>query len=188
MNACRTSSARAVNARSQPRTVDGGRPSNPAIGRCPAPAALASSAGPITPASSAQETLPATPRSWRCRAQPHLASTPPPAGHARPPDASCRSTSSRSALTVNTGASARHPCGPPVSGAESKDGRAVAYTDVITVLSQTKKDNPRAALKHIRTGSDVSRPLHPQCKRRETPLTVPAGVGVEPAGRRRCRR
>ena len=43
---------------------------------------------------------------------------------------------------MSTGASARHPCGPPVSGAKSKDGRAAAYTDVITVPSHTKKDNP----------------------------------------------
>jgi hypothetical protein len=61
---------------------------------------------------------------------------------------------------VNTGASARHLCGPPVSGAKSKDGRAAAYPDVITVPSHTKKDNPRVALKLIRTGSDVSQPLH----------------------------
>ena len=51
---CRTSSARAANRRSHPRTVDAGRPSLTAIVRCPAPAAAASSAAPITAPSSAR--------------------------------------------------------------------------------------------------------------------------------------
>src|SRR3954447_4696879 len=40
VNAERTTSALRVNARSQPRTVDAGRASRVAIGRCPAPAAF----------------------------------------------------------------------------------------------------------------------------------------------------
>jgi hypothetical protein len=66
------------------------------------------------------------------------------------------------------GATVRHFSGPPVSGAKSKDGRAVAYPDVITVPSHTKRTTQRAALKHIHTGSDVSRPLHAHRERRET--------------------
>ena len=50
----RTSSARAANRRSHPRTVDAGRPSTAAIVRCPAPAAAASSAAPITAPASAR--------------------------------------------------------------------------------------------------------------------------------------
>lgn len=41
--------ATATNRRSQPRTVDGGRPNRSAIGRCPTPDAAATSARPITP-------------------------------------------------------------------------------------------------------------------------------------------
>ena len=52
----RTSSARAANRRSHPRTVDAGRPSTAAIVRCPAPAAAASSAAPITAPASARFT------------------------------------------------------------------------------------------------------------------------------------
>ena len=46
-------------------------------------------------------------------------------------------------------ASARQPSGPPVSGCQTKrrNGRAAPITDVITVPSHTKKDNPKAALK-----------------------------------------
>ena len=50
----RTCSARAANRRSHPRTVEAGRPSTAAIVRCPAPAAAASSAGPITAPASAR--------------------------------------------------------------------------------------------------------------------------------------
>jgi hypothetical protein len=39
------------------------------------------------------------------------------------------------------------PSGPPVSGAKRRSGRAAPITDVITVPSHTKKDNPKAALK-----------------------------------------
>ena len=44
----RIASASRANRRSQPRTVSFGTPSRSAIGRCPAPAALAASAAPIT--------------------------------------------------------------------------------------------------------------------------------------------
>jgi len=54
VNTDRTCSARAVNARSQTRTVEAGRPSRSAITRCPDPAAFASSASPITSAASAR--------------------------------------------------------------------------------------------------------------------------------------
>lgn len=50
--AARIASAWALARRSQPRTVAGGRPSAPAILRCPSPAALATSAATITSAAS----------------------------------------------------------------------------------------------------------------------------------------
>jgi hypothetical protein len=61
------SSARAANRRSQPRTVVAGTSSSTAIGRCPDPAALASSALPITLARSRRRS-----------------STPPAAAHGSP--------------------------------------------------------------------------------------------------------
>ena len=54
MNNERTGSPLRANTRSQPRTVDTGRPSRAAIGRCPAPAALARNATPITSTPSAR--------------------------------------------------------------------------------------------------------------------------------------
>src|SRR5208283_5657229 len=54
VNTCRTCSARAENARSQPRTVEAGRPSRPTTARCPDPAAFASKASPITSPASAR--------------------------------------------------------------------------------------------------------------------------------------
>lgn len=54
MNNTRTSSARALNRRNQPRTVEAGRPNATAIGRWPEPVALASNADPITAAESAR--------------------------------------------------------------------------------------------------------------------------------------
>jgi para-nitrobenzyl esterase len=53
VNNTRTSSARAPNRRSQPRTVAAGRPNPAAIGRWPSPAALANNAEPITDTASA---------------------------------------------------------------------------------------------------------------------------------------
>ena len=50
----RAGSAFRLNARSQPRTVDAGRSSRAAIGRCPAPAAFCRNAAPITSALSAR--------------------------------------------------------------------------------------------------------------------------------------
>ena len=50
MNQCRTTSARPVITRSHPRTVDPGIPSRCPIRRCPAPAALATTAAQISPA------------------------------------------------------------------------------------------------------------------------------------------
>ena len=40
-------------------------------------------------------------------------------------------------------ASKRQPSGPPASAAKRKSGRAAPITDVITVPSHTKKDNPK---------------------------------------------
>ena len=54
VNTARTASARPANRRNQPRTVAAGRPSPTAIRRCPAPAAFATSADPITTATSAR--------------------------------------------------------------------------------------------------------------------------------------
>ena len=127
----RTSSARPANRRSHPRTVGAGRPSRPAIRRCPSPAAAATSAAPITSAASARRSRhhagsstcvaphprhrdlrgtsttsvssgPSAARTRRCRAFPHPPSTPPHDGHASSPAASCRSTSSPSPFTVST--------------------------------------------------------------------------------------
>jgi hypothetical protein len=53
VNTDRTCFARAVNDRSQPRTVEAGRSSRAAITRCPSPAAFASNASPITSPASA---------------------------------------------------------------------------------------------------------------------------------------
>jgi hypothetical protein len=88
------------------------------------------------------------------------ASTPPHAGQASPPATSRRSTSPGSAFTVSTGASKHHQCGPPVSSWQTKGGRADPRTDVITVPSHTKKDNPKGC------------PLpHPHRQRRIPPPT-----------------
>jgi hypothetical protein len=106
-------------ARSHPRTVPGGRPRRSAIGRCPAPRALATSAAPITSAPSrrratqhAGSSTCVTPhprqharrgrsrrsqsssRTVRGRAQPHGASGPPQPGHPSRPAASAPSTAS----------------------------------------------------------------------------------------------
>ncbi len=56
VHSARTASAFPAKARSQPRTVDAGRPSRAAIGRCPCPRALARNAAPITSTASARRT------------------------------------------------------------------------------------------------------------------------------------
>ena len=141
----RTSSARAANRRSHPRTVDAGRPSTAAIVRCPAPAAAASSAAPITAPASARRdrhhagsstcvaphwrhrdrrgTSPASGRSstrtGRGRACPHPPSTPPHPGQASSPPASRRSTNAPSPFTVSTTPPSVNSGGPPQSFAKS---------------------------------------------------------------------
>ena len=193
VNTDRTRSARRVKARSQPRTVEAGRPSRPAITRCPAPAAFASSASPITSPASARRarhhdgsrmcvtphsrhrdrrgtshacpsglsSLPGS-RTRRLAPFPHLASTPPHDGQASSPSPNCRSTTSRSAFTVSTTPPRVNPAALPSPVARpERSGRAAPITDVITVPSHTKKDNPKAALKPVLAVSGGTRSLHP---------------------------
>ena len=193
VNTDRTRSARRVKARSQPRTVEAGRPSRPAITRCPAPAAFASSASPITSPASARRarhhdgsrmcvtphsrhrdrrgtshacpsglsSLPGS-RTRRLAPFPHLASTPPHDGQASSPPPNCRSTTSRSAFTVSTTPPRVNPAALPSPVARpERSGRAAPITDVITVPSHTKKDNPKAALKPVLAVSGGTRSLHP---------------------------
>jgi hypothetical protein len=116
VKAARSACARAVNRRSQPRTVAAGRPARSATRRCPSPAAAPASATPITPAASARRTstltgsntcvaphsahlarrgrnchrpAPAS-RTTRRRACPHPRSRPPHPGHPSRPDDSLR--------------------------------------------------------------------------------------------------
>ena len=130
---------RVASARSQPRTVEAGRPSRPAITRCPAPAALASNPRPITSPASARRARhhagnstcvtphprhrdlrgtsstsgPSSTRTSRATPFPHLASTPPHDGQASSPPANCRSTTHRSAFTVCTTPPSVNPAALP---------------------------------------------------------------------------
>ena len=152
VNTDRTRSARRVKARSQPRTVEAGRPSRPAITRCPDPAAFASSARPITSPASARRARhqagsstcvrphprhrarrgqnhtsgPSGSRTRRSAALPHLASTPPHDGQVSSPPPSCRSTTSRSPFTVSTTPPRVNPAALPSPAAKTKkrEGRA----------------------------------------------------------------
>ena len=188
MNTDRTRSARRVNARSQPRTVEAGRPSRAAITRCPAPAAPASSASPITSPASARRArhhagsstwVPPHPR-HRARRGTNHAPVRPVHLPAAAPAASPRSPTWRASPARRAGqlpapqlpfddipvsvyrehdASERQPSGPPVSGCQTeRSGRAAPITDVITVPSHTKKDNPKAALKPVRAVNGGTRP------------------------------
>jgi hypothetical protein len=56
VNTARTASTRVAKRRNQPRTVSAARPSPATIRRCPAPAAFATRAEPITAATSARRT------------------------------------------------------------------------------------------------------------------------------------
>jgi hypothetical protein len=134
----RSNSQRPRAERSQPRTVAGGRPRRSAIGRCPTPRALASSAAPITWAPSRRRGTqhpgsstcvaphprqharrgrtrrsPASSRTVRGRAQPHGASAPPQHGHPSCPAASAASTASElSTVATKTVTSHAHAIEP----------------------------------------------------------------------------
>ena len=132
-------------ARNHPRTVEAGRSNRAAIGLCPAPAAFARRAEPITSTASARRHRHATlnntcvarqptqrtrrgrnrptPRTVLARAYPHRA-TPPPHEHTNSPANSRRSTSTESVPTMITGASNAPRNGPPFRAKEK--GRAVA--------------------------------------------------------------
>jgi hypothetical protein len=167
VNAERTTSALRVNARSQPRTVDTGRASRVAIGRCPAPAAFIRNAAPITSTASARRSrhdtvsstcvtkqLPQrarrgrsspTPRTVRSRACPHGA-RPPPHGQASSPARNRRSTSSKSVPTMTTGASIstkERPSRP------AKDwGGPLRFSNVVRMSSHTNKGPPAGSPPH----------------------------------------
>ena len=158
MNACRTSSARPANARSQPRTVDGGRPSSTGDRPVPGPGRLRLQRrpdhrgliGPPRQARHRQQHMrppagpaPGPPRRLTAPAcypargpgAPAPGPTRParrrsPGRPARPTRAAAR-LAPRSALTVSTGASVRHISGPPVSGCqiEGREGRRLPRRD-----------------------------------------------------------
>src|SRR5664279_4313332 len=184
----RTASALRANTRSQPRTVDTGRPSRAAIGRCPAPVALARNATPITSTPSARRSRhdtasstcvtrhephrarrgrrSPTPRTERCRACPH-GLRPPPHGQTSSPANRRRSTSSASLPTMTTGALQRTKQRPPPVRPRSGEGRC-AFQNVIRLSSHTKKGHPKAALVTIIATSAAPPPPHRQAWCRST--------------------
>jgi hypothetical protein len=166
----RTGSARPANRRSHPRTVAAGRPSSPAIFRCPAPAAAASSAVPITSPPSARRdrhhagsstcvtphtrhrdlrgtsttSAPARTRTRRGREFPHPPSTPPHPGQHSSPPASCRSTTSPSPFTVST-TPPRVTRGPPVSATRRRTGGPHPYPTCSPSRPAPKRTTPASA-------------------------------------------
>ena len=184
MNTARTVSALPANARSQPRTVDAGRPTCAAIRRCPAPVALARSAAPITSTPSARRSRhdtasstcvtrhvlhrarrgrrPPTPRTARRRACPHGA-RPPPHGQNNSPARRRRSTSTTSLPTMTTGAS-KHQAPALPSGQRKGKGRC-ASQNVIRLSSHTNKGLPAGSPRD-----------HHRGQRR--PTTAPSSGGV----------
>jgi hypothetical protein len=75
------------------------------------------------------------------RAHAHGANTPAHTGQINSPARSRRSTTARSASTVNAGASARQAT-LSGSGVQTRPGRTAPQPDILTVPSQTKTDNP----------------------------------------------
>jgi len=160
----RTSPARAANRRSHPRTVDAGRPSTTAIVRCPAPAAAASSAAPITAPASARRDRhhagsstcvpphsrhrdrrgtspasgPSSTRTSRGRACPQPPSTPPHPGQPSSPPASCRSTKAPSPFTVSTTPPSVNPAALPRASPKKTTGRAAPHPTLLTVPAHSR--------------------------------------------------
>ncbi len=210
VNQPRTASTRPPKRRSHSRTVPSGRASNPAIGRAPTPAAFAAIAAPTTPAASARRSntpngsstcvdphpphlarrgrtrnRPASPRITRARAYPHPASTPAHPGHANSPANSRRSTTATSTPTVNTGASVHHRAALPNLAKGTREGRCPSkppHSD-----DEQQEGQPiGAALEHILTINDASRPLrpHPECAGTTDPtpaVTVNGAALTQPA-------
>src|SRR5664279_2026609 len=164
-----TRSATAVIRRSQPRTVEAGRPSRAATRRWPHPPALASRAAPITVTASARRsstlagsstwvrrqpthtdrrgrsrTRPTSPRTPRAWAHPHGAMRPPqPAtGQPRPPPHSAVSTAERSTPTVITGAL---PC--TKTALPCRSGQAEGPSPTTGTSSPWRRTRPRARTK-----------------------------------------
>src|SRR5271165_7334876 len=114
---------------------------------------------------------------------PPRARVPPPAQHA--PARRARQLPARqlpfdhSPVTVyrEHDASARHPR-PSRLAAKRRSGRAAPVTDVITVPSHTKKDNPEGCPQPIRNVSDANPPLH---RHLERPCTAQALTGLASA-------
>ena len=177
-------------ARSQPRTVEAGRPSRSAITRCPAPAAFASSARPITSPASARRarhhagssTIVAPhPRhrdrrgtSHACpspssRRQPHPPRDPFPTGQHAParrarqlPARQLPSDHIPVSVYREHDASARQPSGPPVSGCQTKKKREGRARPTCSPCRRTRKrTTPKGCPHPVRTVSDANGRLHP---------------------------
>ena len=194
----RTSSVRPQNRRSHPRTVSAGRPSRPAILRCPSPAAAASSAAPITAAASARRDMhhagsstcvpphprhrdlrgisatsgPSRTRTRRSSAFPHPPSTPPHDGQASSPPASCRSTTSRSPFTVSTTPPSVNSAALPRASPKIT-GRAAPYPTCSPCWPTPKSGNPQRCPCHFRNVSDANSLLHRHLSRPGTPTLTP---------------
>ena len=150
VNADRRASARDANRRSQPRTVEAGRPACSATRRCPSPAAAPASAAPITAAVSARRAstltgsntcvhphpahlarrgrsqhrpAPAS-RTSRRRACPHPRSRPPHPGHPSRPDDSNSSTPAASLPTVSTAPPCASAALPAARPKDDREGRS----------------------------------------------------------------
>jgi hypothetical protein len=147
INSAAARAATARNRRSQPRTVEAGRPTSSAALPYPPPAAAQRNAAPITATVSTRRanttsgnntcvdpherhrarrgrnaTGPDSDRNTRHRANPHRPNTPPHDGHLTTPDAKSLSTSSGSLLTINTMPLRHHPEDPLVIPAKERRG------------------------------------------------------------------
>ena len=164
-NQCRTTSARPVITRSQPRTVDPGIPNRAPIRRCPPPAAFDHHRRPdqlrdIGPAQQQRhrqqhvrhQTRPAPrpprphrrgrPTTWRERAKPHRTNTPSGHdGHDTSPAANRDSTRSESTSTVTISAF-RTTHGAAEGSAKKSAGAPCTHQFLDTLTVQTTKINP----------------------------------------------
>jgi hypothetical protein len=195
VNTARTGSSRPANRRSQPRTVSAVRPSATAIRRCPAPAAFATNAAPVTTARSARYSSIATRQQHMrhsatrapgpARPQPSLPTTHhPPPGHApnrsapahpgrlNSPATSRRSTSAGSVPTVITQVPPHRPDGPPEhSATRRREGRRLPERDHGAAEHDHRQPTPTEH-QHILTlnAAGLLTRDHPECR----PIPRPA--------------